>query len=110
MKFCEKCGNLMIATKKDGVSGYFCRKCGIFVKGKAESSTLIGEKIEQEEDTVKVVKEEDNYAQYPRTNIECPECGHNEAYWYMQQTRGADEPQTKFYSCVKCGHKWREYD
>ena len=100
----------MIAAKEGGVSGYLCRRCGIFSKGKTEGSTVIGEKIKQESEDVKVVKEEDNYVQYPKTNIECPECGHNEAYWYMQQTRGADEPQTKFYSCVKCGNKWRDYD
>ena len=39
----------------------------------------------------------------------CPKCGNTEAYWYMQQTRGGDEPQTKFLKCTKCGYSWREY-
>jgi DNA-directed RNA polymerase subunit M len=109
MNFCEKCGNLMIFGSKGGKSGYLCRKCGHFVAKKGES-TVIGMEAGGEPEAVKVVKQGDDYTQYPQTTVECPKCGHTKAYWYMQQTRGADEPQTKFYSCVKCGNKWREYD
>ncbi len=45
----------------------------------------------------------------PRTTVECPKCGHNEAFWVLRQTRAADEPETKIYRCVKCSHSWREY-
>jgi DNA-directed RNA polymerase subunit M len=47
--------------------------------------------------------------EFPKTKIICPKCGYEEAYWYMQQTRGADEPPTVFYTCVKCKHSWRSY-
>jgi len=45
----------------------------------------------------------------PTVKIECPKCGHDEAYWYSQQTRAADEPETQFFICKKCNHKWRKY-
>ncbi len=45
----------------------------------------------------------------PKTTVECPKCGHNEAFWVLRQTRAADEPETKIYRCVKCTHSWREY-
>lgn len=45
----------------------------------------------------------------PRTRVECPKCGHFEAYWVMRQTRAADEPTTRIYRCTKCSHTWREY-
>lgn len=45
----------------------------------------------------------------PKTNVECPKCFHNEAFWVLRQTRAADEPETKIYRCVKCSHSWREY-
>src|SRR2546427_158911 len=45
----------------------------------------------------------------PKTRVECPKCGHYEAYWVMRQTRAADEPTTRIYRCVKCQHTWREY-
>lgn len=45
----------------------------------------------------------------PKTAVPCPKCGHNEAYWYLRQTRKSDEPETTFLTCCKCGHKWRKY-
>ncbi len=45
----------------------------------------------------------------PRTRVDCPECGAEEAYWWMRQTRAADEPTTRLYRCVKCRHSWREF-
>jgi len=45
----------------------------------------------------------------PKTNVDCPKCGHNEAFWIMRQTRAADEPTTRIYRCAKCSHTWREY-
>ncbi len=45
----------------------------------------------------------------PRTKVDCPKCGHHEAFWVMRQTRAADEPTTRIYRCAKCGHTWREY-
>ena len=56
-----------------------------------------------------VVEKDEELKQYPKAKILCPKCGHKEAYWYLQQTRGGDEPQTKFLCCTKCGYKWREY-
>ncbi len=45
----------------------------------------------------------------PKTNVPCPKCGNNEAYWILRQTRSADEPETRIYTCTKCGASWREY-
>ena len=52
---------------------------------------------------------EGNAPTLPRTRIECPKCGHLEAFWVLRQTRAADEPETKIFRCVSCGHSWREY-
>lgn len=45
----------------------------------------------------------------PKTTVTCPQCNHHEAYWILRQTRAADEPETRIYTCTKCGYKWREY-
>ena len=59
-----------------------------------------------EKETVVV---EDQYDLLPKTKVMCPKCDHNEAYWILRQTRAADEPETRIYTCTKCGHKWREF-
>lgn len=45
----------------------------------------------------------------PTTSIDCPKCGNNLAFWWMLQTRSADEATTQFYRCTKCNHTWRNY-
>ncbi len=108
MKFCEKCGNLMIAEKRKGKLVYVCRKCGHTSRVKVKS-TKISEVLKAKEEKIPVVRKDEAFKQYPKTKIICPKCGNNEAYWYMQQTRSGDEPPTHFYCCTKCGYKWREY-
>jgi transcription elongation factor S-II len=39
----------------------------------------------------------------------CPKCKKRETSYYEQQTRGSDEPMTKFITCVAegCGKQWK---
>ncbi|MHB8604600.1 MAG: RPA12/RPB9/RPC11 RNA polymerase family protein [Thermoplasmatota archaeon] len=37
----------------------------------------------------------------------CGRCGNWGAYYYLLQTRRADEPTTRFYRCTKCGKQWK---
>ena len=53
--------------------------------------------------------EADAGATLPKTRILCPNCGNTEAYFRLEQTRSADEPETRIYRCCKCNHSWREY-
>jgi len=36
-------------------------------------------------------------------NEDCPECDSKQMYYFTRQMRSADEGQTVFYECVKCG-------
>lgn len=45
----------------------------------------------------------------PTTTIECAKCGNMTAYWWMLQTRSADEATTQFYRCTECNYTWRNY-
>lgn len=42
------------------------------------------------------------------TEVDCPKCHNNIAYYTSKQMRSADEPETFFYECIICGNKWRE--
>ncbi len=48
----------------------------------------------------------------PTTKTNCPEddCEGERAFYEMKQIRAADESETRFFTCVECGKKWREDD
>lgn len=108
MKFCPKCGNMMYPKKDEEKVVLVCRECGHEMKGKGDESESykLSKEGKKKKETAVIEKDTENM---PKTTNKCPECGHDKAYWWMQQTRSADEPSTRFYRCVKCGKTWREY-
>lgn len=98
--FCPKCRALMY-PKQDI---FFCNKCGY--KTKKEGSNIVVSKQEKKE--VTLIEDKEKGKVLPKTKIKCPKCENNEAYWILRQMRGSDEPESRFYTCTKCGHKWRE--
>ncbi len=106
MEFCPKCKSLM---KKSG-DVVKCRNpsCG-FEKApsaKAEPEPVAMPARKREERGILIVEE--STVGLPTTKAQCPACGHGEAYWWLRQMRGADEPETRFYRCTKCNKTWRE--
>jgi DNA-directed RNA polymerase subunit M len=104
VEFCPECGTLLLP--KDGMLR--CR-CG-YTKDIGEE---VKEKYNLEEKTeeareIMIVEEE--LQQMPTCKADCRRCGNTTAYYWMLQTRGADEPSTKFFRCTKCKYTWRDYD
>ena len=97
--FCDKCGSILVP---DDSGGFSCPQCG--AKG---SDVDLSEGSKSTKDVFMV--EEGKDETLPKINIKCPKCGNNEAYYFVYQTRSADEAPTTFYTCTKCGHKWRQY-
>lgn len=83
-----------------------CRKCG-YEKKAGDEELIIKSNRKKEE--VPVIEGE-NLRTLPTTNAICPECGNREAFWWLRQLRSADESETRFFRCTKCGKTWREYD
>jgi len=81
-----------------------CRKCG-FKKEKEGKTIVVNEQKEKE---VTFIEDKEKTDVLPKTRVKCPKCGNNEAYWILRQMRGSDEPESRFYTCTKCGYRWRE--
>jgi DNA-directed RNA polymerase subunit M len=108
MEFCPKCENLMIVKKKRSRSFLVCTKCGHERPLKKEK-LVIKETLQNGKREVLVMGKGTEAMDLPKTKIICPKCENPEAYWWMQQTRSADEPPTLFYRCTKCSYSWRSY-
>jgi len=82
---------------------FICNSCG--EKKKKQGTAVVVEKQKQKE-TVVLEKKIDIL---PKTRIECPKCGNNEAFWILRQTRASDEPETKIFTCTKGEQRRRQY-
>ena len=100
MEFCPKCGRLILVEGAKAV----CAGCGYRMKKKIRLRT--SEKVAGR-GGVAVIKKE--YNVNPVVEMRCPKCKNKKCYFWIQQTRAADESETKFYKCTKCEHTWRVY-
>ena len=101
--FCPKCGSLL-KPKTEKKKKVLACSCGYSTKelGLAE----IKEKVKQDDKEISVVDE--NETILPEIEEKCPKCGNEKAYYWTQQMRAGDEPETKFLKCTKCRHTWRD--
>ena len=103
MKFCPKCE---VKLKKSD-SGLECSKCG-YTEGQETKLTKKTNKQEQD-NSLLAFEGNEGEESYSTIKMDCAKCGHDEAVWWMFQTRSADEPTTRFYRCQKCKYTWRDY-
>ncbi|MFT4283020.1 MAG: transcription factor S [Candidatus Woesearchaeota archaeon] len=97
--FCPKCSAILLP--KEG--GSVC-KCGYSDK----KGLKLEEKAKNQKKEVEVTVD-DADQKLPVTDIDCPKCSNDKAYFWLVQTRAGDEPETKFLKCTKCKHTFRDY-
>jgi DNA-directed RNA polymerase subunit M len=107
MMFCPKCGAILVPKKQDKKKVMACSSCS-FINRKPKEAKIT-EKLRGKERKLEVIEGKE-LETLPLADTECSKCGHKKAYFWTLQTRAADEPETKFLRCQKCGHTWREYD
>ncbi len=101
MEFCPKCGSMF--SNELGIKK--CNQCSYSEKGKLK--LRISEIMETQEQ-VEVISETDE-KMLPVVDAKCKKCGNKSSYFWTLQTRAADESETKFFKCTKCGNTWRDY-
>ncbi len=95
-----------MSPKEEGKKTYLMCSCGY--------NSLEKDDILMKEDVKSIKKAEvidkETKEAMPKTKEKCPKCGFHTAYFWTQQTRAADEAETRFFECVKCNNRWRSYD
>jgi len=109
LKFCPRCGTRLSVTSESSKISLQCWKCGFKSEMEREGTRIHQVPPPRKEKIVVIDKEVGKIRTLPITKMECPKCGHGEAYYWMVQTRGGDESTTQFFRCVKCSYTWREY-
>ena len=100
----------MVPKKTNGKNIYKCNKCG-YEEETSQSITLTTKVKHSIKEKTLVLEEEEMPAGSQKIKgVVCPACKNDEAYFWILQTRRADEPPTRFYKCTKCGKVWREYE
>ena len=114
MEFCPKCGMRLVLEQTANGEGHVslvCPKCDYKKQVKRWEPITSGVMDHKEQERVTVIsKEQAKIRTMPITKVECPKCSNTEAYWWMVQTRSADEASTQFFRCTKCSYTWREND
>jgi DNA-directed RNA polymerase subunit M len=107
ISFCKKCGTKMALRKEGPQLVFICNKCGYSETVKRLTKPLDKKRPRS---VIKVIgKEGADLKPLPIAEVVCPKCGHGKAYFWLVQTRGADESATQFFRCEKCNYTWREY-
>jgi DNA-directed RNA polymerase subunit M len=94
MEFCPKCGSILMVKK----SRLCCPRCEYSKKGC--DNLIIKESINEKKEICVIDEKEENVN--PKIDFKCEKCGCGKAYFWLQQMRAGDEPESKFYECIKC--------
>ena len=114
MDFCKDCSGMMLPKRlEDGTVVMECTKCGATVASDKKDFTIQTKKKTKKKvskkETIAVIDEEEAMKNMASIEAECPKCDNKRALWWLVQTRGVDEPSTRFFRCTKSRHTWREY-
>lgn len=117
--FCLDCGNLLDTPHQTGSSKHDdieCSQCQAKYP-KSEFSNLkvvtataedaFPSALRSKKSVVKTTLKKDELEEGAVIKEKCPQCGNDEMHYHTLQLRSADEGATVFYTCTKCGYKFR---
>ena len=105
--FCQKCGAILVPKKGRDKTKLACSSCNYIPKERIKA--VITEEVKKQE-VPKIEVVDKTIETSPKTEQECPKCRNKIAYYWLVQTRSADEAETRFFQCTKCSYRWRSYE
>ncbi|GAA5839887.1 hypothetical protein JCM3766R1_004712 [Sporobolomyces carnicolor] len=105
ISFCGECNNLLY-PKEDKVHKvllYSCRNCH-YQEETINACVYRHDLIVTAKENAGVTQDLDTDPTLPRSNIECPKCGHTESVFFGDQAKRTTTTMILFYNCTAC-HK-----
>ncbi|XP_027359379.1 DNA-directed RNA polymerase I subunit RPA12-like isoform X2 [Abrus precatorius] len=105
--YCHLCGTMLTVPSPKFAECPLCKTRQNIddIRDREISYTISAEDIRRELG-IEIIEEQK--VQLSKVNKKCEKCGHDEATFYTRQMRSADEGQTTFYTCTRCGHQFQE--
>ncbi|KAJ7145136.1 hypothetical protein C8R43DRAFT_551395 [Mycena crocata] len=109
LHFCSECNNLLYpkADQQRRIMVYACRICTY--------DEIVENKCVYRNDLLTVTKEQVGVTTdlgtdptLAHSNIPCPQCGHEDAVLYQDQSKRKETRMILFYVCVKCNHSFTD--
>jgi DNA-directed RNA polymerase III subunit RPC11 len=107
LMFCPTCANILGVEEGPNCLRFSCSTCPYVQNIKHRISNKVYPKLKDVDDVLGGAAAWENV---DATDVKCPKCDHDRAYFMQIQTRSADEPMTIFYKCCSatCGNRWKE--
>jgi DNA-directed RNA polymerase I subunit RPA12 len=106
--FCDSCGTILDPPKGKTIECTLCQAKYDYTRlNVSDVVTTSATKDVPDwalDDSVSL--EESGAVKHATIEETCPQCGHQEMYFYTMQLRSVDEGQTVFYECTKCKYKY----
>ncbi|XP_017493000.1 PREDICTED: DNA-directed RNA polymerase I subunit RPA12-like [Rhagoletis zephyria] len=107
--FCDRCGSVLpLPSYLDESRFVLCPICNLQVEASTFNGLSTFTRVHFNERELVARKRKAIDAEGPVVERLCARCGHDKQSFATLQTRSADEGQTIFYTCLKCGAKENE--
>jgi DNA-directed RNA polymerase II subunit RPB9 len=110
LKFCPETNDLLYPKEDKDTRRliYRCKNCDYYEQAEVSDYCVYVSENKRGEKVNPIIQQDvRNDPTLPRTkDVRCPQCNHNEAVFFSQNTESG---MTLYFNCVSCGHKWRDY-
>ncbi|KAK2147378.1 hypothetical protein LSH36_556g02006 [Paralvinella palmiformis] len=105
--FCPQCGTILPLPEAADV--VLCQRCHYAIDAREfEGVEMVSKVVFNKRQVRTTGLSSDDFAG-PTVDRRCPKCDNEGMTYATRQTRSADEGQTVFYTCSKCGFQEVEY-